>query len=73
MTRKLTAKKKVEMQQAGIKFGCHVDLFDTDEPDACVKDVEDDTACIYAPRHRTREGCPYWREVKEAMRKAGEE
>ena len=62
---KLTAKKKVEMQEEGIKFCCHVELDIDAEPDGCVKDYGVDNDCDYAKRHKTREGCPYWRPINK--------
>lgn len=65
---RLTAKAKRAMQQSGRKFGCHVDLSSMDDdsmPDGCVLDYGDPDACIYGSKHRTREGCKYWREVTE--------
>lgn len=56
----MTAKEKVRQQANGIRYGCHVDLDHDEEPDGCVKDYGADSDCIYAPRHRTREGCRYW-------------
>jgi hypothetical protein len=61
----ITAKRKREMQADGVKFGCHCDLDEGEEPDECYIDLGRLDDCIYAPRHRTREGCPYWREVVE--------
>lgn len=62
----ITAKRKREMQAAGVKFGCFVDLEEGQAPDGCVIDDVLSGICIYAKRHKTREGCPYWREVTES-------
>lgn len=56
----MTAKEKVNQQLAGIKYGCHVELEPGEEPDGCVKDYGADRDCIYASRHKSREGCKYW-------------
>jgi hypothetical protein len=64
----LTAKRKREMQSAGVKFGCWVnfDNGDQDAPDDdCSIDYDFRAECTFARHHRTREGCPYWREVVE--------
>lgn len=58
-----TAKAKKEAQSAGVKFGCHIELDPGQEPDGCVKDYGDDSACVYAARHRSREACRYWQPV----------
>lgn len=59
----VTAKEKREAQAQGIKYGCHIDLVDGQEPDECVKDFGDNSACSLAKRHRSREGCEYWQPV----------
>ena len=64
----MTAKKKREQQAAGIKYGCHVDLLDGEEPDGCVKDYGSDSDCVYAARHKTREGCRYWQPVAKEVK-----
>jgi hypothetical protein len=60
----MTAKEKMKLQAAGVRFGCHIDLEEGEQPDGCVKDYGAENDCIYARRHRTREGCKFWREVK---------
>lgn len=55
-----TAKAKREAQARGVRYGCHLELNMGEMPDDCVKDYGDNKACIYARRHRTREGCRYW-------------
>lgn len=60
-----TAKAKMDAQKQGIAYGCHVDLAEDEQPDGCVKDYGVDGDCIYAGRHRTREGCPHWRRVEQ--------
>lgn len=59
----MTVKQKREDQAHGIKYGCHVELNFGDTPDDCVKDYGGDADCVYAKRHRTREGCKYWQPV----------
>jgi len=61
----MKVQEKLIMQAAGVRFGCHVDLIDDEEPDGCVKDYGADGDCIYAKRHRTREGCKYWKPIQE--------
>lgn len=60
-----TAKAKREAQAQGIRYGCHIDLAEDEEPDGCVKDYGVDSDCTYAKKHRTREGCIYWRRVEQ--------
>jgi hypothetical protein len=55
-----TAKAKRAEQAAGIAYGCHVDLAPDEQPDGCVIDDGIRRDCVYAVRHRTREGCKYW-------------
>lgn len=57
----MTAKEKRAHQAEGVKYGCHIELAEGEEPDGCVKDYGADKDCIYAPRHRTREACKFWR------------
>jgi hypothetical protein len=64
----MSVKQKLEQQAAGIKYGCHVELIDGEEPDGCVKDDGQDWACIYAPKHRTREACRYWRPISQKVK-----
>ena len=62
----MTAKAKRAEQAAGVRYGCHVDLEPGMEPDGCVIDDEGRFGCIFAHRHRTREGCAHWRRVEAA-------
>jgi hypothetical protein len=59
-----TAKAKREAQARGVGYGCHVDLAEDESPDGCVIDQGARGDCIYASRHRTREGCAHWRRLK---------
>ncbi len=59
----MTAKEKRRLQSQGVKFGCHIEIADGEEPDGCVKDWGDENGCVYASRHKTREGCRYWQMV----------
>ena len=61
-----TAKAKRAAQAAGVKYGCHVDLEEGMRPDGCVLDSGDTSGCVYAYRHRTREGCPHWHKIATA-------
>lgn len=54
---------KLDEQRAGIRYGCHVDLMEGEEPDGCVIDDGVRGDCNHGHRHKTREGCPYWRRV----------
>lgn len=65
MAEKMTAKRKRFMQENGVKFGCYCDLELDQSPDDCVKDYDADGDCAHAPRHKTREGCPFWRPLKQ--------
>lgn len=60
----MTAVRKRAEQAAGIAYGCHVDLADDETPDGCVIDEGVRADCIYARKHKTREGCAYWRPVQ---------
>ena len=60
-----TAAEKRKAQQTGVQYGCYVDLEAGEQPDGCVKDYGSDADCTYAPRHRTREGCRYWRRISK--------
>jgi hypothetical protein len=64
MSQPETAKAKMAAQAAGVRYGCHVDLAEDEEPDGCVKDIGDDFGCVYARRHKTREACRYWLPVR---------
>ena len=55
-----TAHEKTADQARGMKYGCHVEIGVGEMPDDCVKDMGDEDGCIYARRHKTREGCKYW-------------
>ena len=52
------------------KFGCHCDLEEGQEPDACVMDSGDDADCIFAEELRRKKkgktSCSYWRLIREA-------
>lgn len=66
-----TARFKREEQVSGVRYGCHVDLSDEQEPDGCVLDYGAPQDCTHAHRLRSREGCRYWRAViSESTRKA---
>lgn len=47
------------------KFGCHIDLFDDDEPDECVIDTGDYENCVCAKEGMKKEDCKYWQEIKK--------
>ncbi len=55
-----TAKAKREAQARGVRYGCHIELDEGEQPDNCVKDYGGDRDCIYAQRHRSREACKFW-------------
>ena len=50
------------------RYGCHCDLEPGQKPDECVIDTSP-VWCVHATQllrdGKTREDCPYWREVKE--------
>jgi hypothetical protein len=59
-----TAKTKREAQDRGVRFGCYIDIKQTNTPDDdCVLDYGDVKGCPEATRHRSREGCPFWRPI----------
>lgn len=45
-----------------LRYGCHVDLGEHDEPDECVIDLGRPHECVYAKGIR-KEQCVYWRIV----------
>lgn len=48
-----------------VKYGCHVDLEDHQEPDACVIDEEQYHNCFYAKKGMRKEQCEYWRIINK--------
>lgn len=44
-----------------VKFGCHLELDEGMEPDACVKDTNEDFLCTYAGRLTSKWNCPHWK------------
>lgn len=60
-----TAIQKRLKQQQGVIYGCHVDLDIYITPDnECVLDYNMPEDCTLTKQHRSREACPYWREIK---------
>jgi hypothetical protein len=59
----------------GVRYGCHVDLLDGEEPDGCGVDFGAYEDCTYGtykdgkPR-RTKWTCKYWRPVSAALQPA---
>ncbi len=60
---KETALAKLAAQSRGVRYGCHIDLGPGEDPDGCVIDMDARTDCTRGKRHKTREGCPYWRPI----------
>lgn len=52
------------------KYGCHCDLEEGVEPDACVMDSGDDADCVFAEQlrkqNKDKTSCKHWRLIKEA-------
>lgn len=52
------------------KYGCHCDLEEGMEPDACVMDSGDDADCVFAEQlrkqNKDKTSCKHWRLIKEA-------
>lgn len=46
-----------------VKYGCHVDLAEGDEPDGCVLDVREHDKCIFAKPGMRKEQCQWWRPI----------
>lgn len=51
-----------------LKYGCHCDLGDGEEPDDCVFDISTHNDCIYAldmvmNGNTRKETCEYWRPI----------
>ena len=44
-----------------VRYGCHVDLEEGQEPDGCVIDTNNHHDCIYAKDGMRKEQCEYWR------------
>jgi hypothetical protein len=49
-----------------VKYGCHVDLEQGEQPDGCVIDEGRPQDCIYAKEGMRKEQCSYWRVVAPA-------
>lgn len=47
-----------------IRYGCHCDLRDDEEPDECVIGTGEDWMCIFAKDYTRKEECPFWRKVE---------
>jgi len=62
----MSAQTKLAQQAQGIRYGCHADLFDDDEPDECVITTGHHADCIFATRVGTREACQYWQPIASA-------
>lgn len=63
--------KEGQEEKDGKVYGCHIDLFDGQEPDGCVKDYGCDDYCIYASRCESKWDCKYWRPVGKAVEDQG--
>jgi len=50
------------LEKTKLKFGCHCDLEDGQEPDDCVLNVGSRFDCTYAENIKCPEDCEYWRE-----------
>ena len=46
-----------------LKYGCHCDLEDGQEPDGCVIDSNRFCDCVYAKPNMRKEQCEYWKIV----------
>jgi len=46
-----------------VKYGCHIDLEPSQEPEGCVIDEGALHNCIYAKEGMRKEQCQYWRIV----------
>mgnify|MGYP003349255732 CR=1 FL=1 len=51
-----------------VRYGCHCDVFDDDEPDECVIQSGRIEDCHYARtrKYTAPEQCPEWRPIKKA-------
>jgi hypothetical protein len=59
----VNAQAKIDAQKRGVRYGCHADLFDGEEPDDCVIGTMNHADCVFASRHDRREECRYWQPV----------
>ena len=55
---------------SGVKYGCHVDLADDEQPDGCVIEYGGHRDCIYATfpsgrLRRTPRTCRFWKPIKD--------
>lgn len=57
------AVKQMATKLDQVKYGCHVDLYDVEQPDDCVIDSGRHHDCIYAKKGMRKEQCKYWRIV----------
>ena len=57
------AVKQMATKLDQVKYGCHVDLYDVEQPDDCVIDSGRHNDCIYAKEGMRKEQCEYWRVV----------
>lgn len=57
------AVKQMAAKLDQVKYGCHLDLYDLEEPDECVIDTGAIHNCIYAKEGMRKEQCKYWRIV----------
>lgn len=44
-----------------LRYGCHLELFDGQEPDGCVIDTNEYHSCFYVKVGMKKEDCQYWR------------
>lgn len=57
----LTAAQKLQMQDKGTKFQCHLDQEAGEPPmDDCVLDYGDRYGCTHALKRNSRETCRFW-------------
>ena len=66
------AAKQMSTRLESVKYGCHVDLEEDQQPDDCVIDIEDFNGCIYAKEGMRKEQCKYWRVVALPAPEGGE-
>ena len=66
------AVKQMATRLESVKYGCHVDLEEAQQPDGCVIDTEEFHNCIYAKEGMRKEQCEYWRIVALPAPEGGE-
>jgi len=49
---------------SSVRFGCHCDLEDGQQPDGCVLDQGRPQDCVYARSAGSKQKCKYWQPIQ---------